>query len=261
MPKYKAGLLYCGSFFAKMYQTIKKIVRNILPQKFIFENEVTLRSLIYPIYKGDKHQCNVCEKKLKAFVMVENGNLVCPVCGSLPRTRRLWKILNENFLKPDIKILDFSPSRAIYRKLKKNQSIQYFSTDFENEFLADYRFDITNIDYNSESFDLIICYHILEHIDKDQQAMNELFRVLKPNGTCFIQTPFKDGETYEDFSIKTKEDRLKHFGQDDHVRIYSVNGLKERLEKSGFSVEVKTFSKDDYFCFSNNEKILFCTKK
>ena len=198
---------------------------------------------------------------MKDFVLVENGNLVCPVCGSLPRTRRLWKLLNENYLKPEIKVLDFSPSRALYRKLKKNKNIHYFPTDFENEFLADYRFDINNIDSESERFDLIICYHILEHIDSDQQAMKELFRVLKTDGTCLIQTPFKDGETYEDFSIKTKEDRLKHFGQDDHVRIYSISGLKERLEKSGFLVNVQTFPKDDFFGFSENEHILVCSKK
>ena len=121
--------------------------------------------------------------------------------------------------------------------------------------------DLNNIDSESESFDLIICYHILEHIDSDQQAMNELFRVLKTDGTCLIQTPFKDGETYEDFSIKTKEDRLRHFGQDDHVRIYSISGLKERLEKSGFLVDVQTFPKDDFFGFSENEHILVCSKK
>ena len=244
-----------------MYKTLKKVVKNMIPQKFLFENEVLLRSLIYPLYKGENRACNICKKHLKDFVLVENGNLVCPVCGSLPRTRRLWKLLNENYLKPEIKVLDFSPSRALYRKLKKNKNIHYFPTDFENEFLADYRFDINNIDSESERFDLIICYHILEHIDSDQQAMKELFRVLKTDGTCLIQTPFKDGETYEDFSIKTKEDRLKHFGQDDHVRIYSISGLKERLEKSGFLVDVQTFPKDDFFGFSENEHILVCSNK
>ena len=176
-----------------MYKTLKKVVKNMIPQKFLFENEVLLRSLIYPLYKGENRACNICKKHLKDFVLVENGNLVCPVCGSLPRTRRLWKLLNENYLKPEIKVLDFSPSRALYRKLKKNKNIHYFPTDFENEFLADYRFDINNIDSESERFDLIICYHILEHIDSDQQAMKELFRVLKTDGTCLIQTPFKDG--------------------------------------------------------------------
>lgn len=243
-----------------MYKTLKQVVKNIIPQKFLFENEVMLRSLIYPIYKGKKHECNICKKQLKSFVLVENGNWVCPVCGSLPRTRRLWKVLNENYLEPGIKILDFSPSRAIYRNIKTNNDYHYFPTDFENEFLADYRFDITKIDAESESFDLIICYHILEHIESDQLAMNELFRVLKPEGTCLIQTPFKDGETYEDFSIKTKEDRLKHFGQDDHVRIYSVNGLRDRLEKSGFSVEVQTFAQNDFFGLTDNEHVLTCTK-
>lgn len=244
-----------------MYKTLKKLAKKIIPQKFLFENEVLLRSIIYPIYKGETCQCNICDKKLKEFILVENGNLVCPVCGSLGRTRRLWDILNREFLKPNIKILDFSPSRAIYRSLKNNNSVEYFPSDFENEFLADYNYDITNINAKSDEFDLIICYHILEHIENDKQAISELYRVLKPNATCIIQTPFKEGEIYEDFSIKSKEERVKHFGQDDHVRIYSVNGLTERLIDAGFEVDVRTYDENDYYKMSQNESILICKKK
>ncbi len=244
-----------------MYKSIKKLIKNILPQSFLFKNEVVLRSLIYPFYKGDKHECNICQKKLKHFILVENGNLVCPVCGSLSRTRRLWMILNQEFLKSNIAILDFSPSRAIYRKLKSNPNIAYYSTDFEDQFLADYQYDITNINAEANQFDLIICYHILEHIEQDLTAMNELFRVLKDGGKCLIQTPFKEGEVYENDAVKTKEERLKHFGQEDHVRIYSIVELKKRLEKSGFYVEEKSYSKDEYFELSENETILICTKK
>ena len=170
-------------------------------------------------------------------------------------------ILNQEYLKSNITILDFSPSRAIYRKLKLNPNIAYYSTDFEDQFLADYQYDITNINAEANQFDLIICYHILEHIEQDLTAMNELFRVLKDGGKCLIQTPFKEGEVYENDAVKTKEDRLKHFGQEDHVRIYSIVELKKRLEKSGFYVEEKSYSKDEYFELSENETILICTKK
>ena len=244
-----------------MYKTLKNAAKKLIPQKFLFENEVLLRSAIYPLYKGDSHECNICKKKLKQFVLVENGNLVCPVCGSLPRTRRLWKILNEEFLKPNLNILDFSPSRAIYRSLKKDKSINYFPTDYENEFLADYRFDITNIDCEDKKFDLIFCYHILEHIIEDEKAMSELYRVLKTDGFCLIQTPFKEGEIYEDYTIIDPNERLKHFGQDDHVRIYSVDGLKKRLTNTGFNVEIRNYKAESYNELSENEYILVCTKK
>jgi ubiquinone/menaquinone biosynthesis C-methylase UbiE len=135
------------------------------------------------------------------------------------------------------------------------------STDFENEFRADYSFDITNIALESNSVDLIICYHILEHIENDKKAMQELFRILKNGGKALIQTPFKTGEIYEDHSIITPEDREQHFGQEDHVRFYSVAGLKNRLENEGFQVEIRKYEKEEtYLGLEPNETILICEK-
>ncbi|WP_448606765.1 class I SAM-dependent methyltransferase [Paenimyroides ceti] len=147
----------------------------------------------------------------------------------------MWQILKEKHLIKGT-ILDFSPPRIIYRNLKKHTGIEYYSSDFENEFIADYHFDITKIEKEANSFDLIMCFHILEHISNDEKAINELYRVLKKEGIGLIQTPFKEGDIYEDYTIVSEEERLKAFGQEDHVRVYSVKGLTERLEKSGFKV-------------------------
>jgi ubiquinone/menaquinone biosynthesis C-methylase UbiE len=126
--------------------------------------------------------------------------------------------------------------------------------------MADVTYDITQIPKKENTFDLIICYHILEHVIEDVKAMSELYRVLKPIGTLVIQTPFKEGEIYEDYTITSETERLLHFGQEDHVRIYSVNGLKKRLENAGFTVTVKQFEKDTYLGFSDKEIILFANK-
>ncbi len=116
------------------------------------------------------------------------------------------------------------------------------------------------IPLGNNAFDLIICYHILEHIENDSQAMIELQRVLKPNGSCIIQTPFKEGDIYEDFSIKSPDERLKAFGQKDHVRIYSVEGLQQRLKENGFQdVEIKTFPAEGRYGFME-ETVLICKK-
>jgi len=142
--------------------------------------------------------------------------------------------------------------------------IEYYSTDFENEFLADYNFDITQINQESNTFELIICYHILEHVLDDKKAISELYRILKPNGKVYIQTPFKDGDIYEDSSITSPQRRKDHFGQEDHVRIYSINGLKNRLEEQGFYVEVntfETFSEDQYYGLKTLETVIISTKK
>lgn len=243
-----------------MYTFLKSVVKNIIPKEILIRNEDQFRMLLKPFYQGKNHECNICGTKLKKFAQLENRQLICPVCGSLPRTRRLNMLLENEFLKPGFTFLDFSPSRMLYKKWKKRKDISYYPTDFENEFLSDHHYDITNIDAEDEKFDLIVCYHILEHITEDQKAMSELYRVLKKGGVVLIQTPFKEGEIYEDDSVTTEEERLKHFGQEDHVRVYSVNGLESRLKNAGFQVTVKTFSEDGYHGYSKNEKVLICRK-
>lgn len=244
-----------------VYKFLKNILKSTFPKSFLFKYEENFRKALYPFYKGENYECNICKSKLKAFEVLENGNLLCPICGSLPRTRRLWQILSDEYLnQKGISILDFSPSRSIFAKLKKNKEIHYFPTDFAEEFLATYHFDITKIKIENSKFDLIICYHILEHIEEDSLAMAELYRVLKPGGICIIQTPFKEGETYEDFTKQTEKERLNYFGQKDHVRIYSVNGLALRLKNANFEVDIKKFNGNDYFGMSRNETILFARK-
>ncbi|MCB0464729.1 MAG: methyltransferase domain-containing protein [Aequorivita sp.] len=242
-----------------MYQVLKKVALAIVPKKILFENEILFRSIFAFHLRGKNHECKVCGHGVKRFIEIPDGDLLCPFCGSRSRTRRLYSFLKENDLIRG-KVLHFSPSRSLHRLLKKNPNIDYFSTDYEDEFLADYKYDITQIPLEKDFFDLIICYHILEHIEDDKKAMEELHRVLKPNGICVIQTPFKDGEIYEDFSKKTPKERLEAFGQEDHVRIYSAEGLQQRLKENGFQdIEIKTFPSNERYGFME-EKVLIAQK-
>lgn len=242
-----------------MYSKIKKTLLKIVPKNRLFHSEYFLRYFHYLFYVGNKYQCNVCNKKLSNFIAIENDR-ICPRCGSSGRARRLWEIMNQNFSVHQSKILDFSPSRCIYRKMKHVPN--YLGSDLSEDFLSDVSYDITAIDTSDEQYDLIICYHVLEHVQEDIRGMKELFRVLKRGGCCLVQTPFKIGEIYENSNITSPEDRQKHFGQFDHVRIYSVEGLKNRLESVNFVVEVKHFKTDykNFHGFQTNETILFCHK-
>ena len=245
-----------------MYQYLKAILRSVIPKHFLFKNELFFRRFYALLYSGSNHQCNICNKNLKRFVSLNKNDLLCPACGSVSRHRRLWEFLNKKDALTG-RILHFSPSRSLYRKLSELPSIIYYSSDFADEFISDYTFDITNINQKDNSFDTIIAYHILEHISDDKKAMTELFRILKPNGRVFIQTPFKSGGIYEDTTIKTPLERLKNFGQEDHVRIYSTSGLKKRLEAIGFKVDVTIFKydePDDYKGFLSPETILIASK-
>lgn len=246
-----------------MYEKLKNITKKIIPQKFLKKHEDKLRKLVAYTYKGDNYTCNVCETKLSKFIELENKELLCPNCGCLPRTRRLLTLIESEVNLPNKKLLHFSPPKALRNKLSQLELGTYITTDYEGEFDADKRLNIESISEPDNQYDIIVCYHVLEHIVKDELAIGELYRILKPNGICFIQTPFKSGDIYENYSIITKAERLKHFGQDDHVRIYSSNGLKTRLEQKGFEVEVLNFEKieENRNGFSKTEIILKAVKK
>lgn len=243
-----------------IYAKLKNLVLSIFPRKVLFKYEGIFRGIIYQFYRGSAYYCNVCNRHLKSFIKISSGDLLCPACGSLGRSRRLYLFLEKDFLRKGNAILDFSPPRPLYRKLKKKDFISYYPTDYEDEFLSDYRFDIADISLEDNFLDVIICYHILEHVEEDRKAMAELYRVLKPGGTVIIQTPFKDKDIYENPKIRTKEDRLKHFGQEDHVRIYSVDGLNDRLINAGFSTDIRKFDGNKFLGFSANEIVIFAKK-
>lgn len=246
-----------------MYSFLKSRLKTLVSQDFLFKNEVIFRRVYGQFYRGTTHQCKVCNNKLRSFITLDNSDLLCPFCGSLSRNRRLWQYINENALLFG-DVLHFSPSRCLFRVFKKNTEINYYSADYENEFLADFQIDITNISSAADSFDLIICYHILEHIVEDIKAMKELHRVLKPNGRLLIQTPFKEGNTYEDPSITSREERKMHFGQEDHVRIYSKKDLKTKLEETGFKVLQTDFERNEsdfYKGLKSPETLFNCSIK
>ena len=245
-----------------MYEKAKKIVKKIIPQKFIKKHEEKLRGFVALTYKGNKVTCNVCENNFSKFIQLKNNELLCPNCGCLPRTRRLLTLIENEGSLSTKRLLHFSPPKGFRTKLKKLNLGAYITTDYEGEFDADKRLNIEAIEEQDNQYDIIVCYHVLEHIIKDEQAMGELYRILKPSGVCFIQTPFKDGEIYEDYSITSKEGRLEHFGQDDHVRIFSITGLKNRLENNGFEVEVMQFGKleENKNGFSQGEIVLKAVK-
>jgi hypothetical protein len=158
-----------------MYKVFKNIITIILPKKALFKNEEMLRSVYSLFYTGSDYCCPICSKQLSQFVNTKQNDSICPNCGSLQRNRRLWLLLESEFLKPRFKILDFSPSRCLYRKLKKRNDIEYVSTDLSGDFIADYQWDITKTGAADSFFDLIICYHVLEHVKEDTLAMRELF--------------------------------------------------------------------------------------
>jgi SAM-dependent methyltransferase len=120
------------------------------------------------------------------------------------------------------------------KKLRKIIGKGYITADLFDQ-KVDLLMDITKIQFPDNFFDFIYCSHVLEHVPDDRQAMREFKRVLAINGVAFLNVPITTERTVEDPSISDPQERLRLFGQDDHVRRYGLDYVS-RLEDAGFSV-------------------------
>ena len=149
-------------------------------------------------------------------------------------------------------------------RLKKLAHLDYITADLYKKAMV--KVDITDIQYPDDSFNIVYCSHVLEHIDDDRLAMRELYRVLKPQGWAVLMVPIAGEKTLEDPSVTDPVERERLFGQHNHVRQYGTD-FKERLEEAGFNVramypvdivpaeEMKRFSIP-----ASEHPVYFCTK-
>lgn len=166
-------------------------------------------------------------------------NVLSPSTLSLERHRLLWVYLKREtpFFTKSLKLLHFAPEQAFHNRFRKLENITYTTTDL-NSPLAEVKADICNLPFSSDTYDVILCNHVLEHIPDDAKAMKELYRVMKPGGWGVFQIPqdLSREKTFEDNSITDKKQRAQIFGQYDHVRIYGKDYF-DKLRSVGFLVE------------------------
>ena len=236
-----------------------------------------LSKIKYYSYFGFKYQCNCCGStfnRLAPMLYDKHKGVIhhdkCPKCSSLSRQRFLYYYLQNTNILIHGNLLHVAPDLCLSAIFRKNPKISYFPLD---KFTEGYNYptdtifgDILNLDFADNSFDYIICSHVLEHIEQDKQAMKELYRVIKPGGQLYIQVPFDYRDmTYENPEIINPADREIHFGQFDHVRIYGFD-LVHRLESVGFKVttikahEFITPQKINKHVILNDEIIFKCEK-
>jgi len=177
---------------------------------------------------------------LFAYETFNAVDFMCPICHASD-SARLYALYLEKRLPEfgdKIRLLDVAPSAPLARLIKKHANVDYRSVDLIRTDVDD-QADLTAMPiYGNGSFDLIICTHVLEHIQDDRAAMRELYRILKPGGEAILQVPILPilDRDYENPSVKTLEDHWQHYGEADHVRVYSKNGYLEKLRSAGFVV-------------------------
>ncbi len=184
-------------------------------------------------------RCECCGGRFEEFEphgRIPRPGARCPGCGSLERHRALCKRIGK-LVDPSDRVLHFAPEPGIERNLRPRQAA-YVTSDIEGE--VDVRADITRLPFGDGEFDAVLISHVLEHVPDDRAALREVRRVLRPGGRAIMQHPLRRDldATVEDPSVTQPLERLRVFGQEDHVRVYSENDFAARVEEAGFKSRV-----------------------
>ena len=202
--------------------------------------------LIGLFLRGKEFTCPICGKRFRKLLpygyVTPRENALCPSCLSLERHRLLWLWLEResNLLHSHPRLLHIAPEVCLMHHLKRlyRPCPEYYVTaDLESP-LADLHFDVQQIPLADNSFEVVICNHLLEHVADDRKALGELFRILKPEGWGILLSPidYRLEKTFEDDSITDPAERTRLFGQYDHRRAYGRDYI-DRLREAGFEAE------------------------
>jgi SAM-dependent methyltransferase len=212
-----------------------------------------LRSLYYA---GRERYCPVCGRHSRRFLPAgeeRRDDACCAHCGSLERHRLLWYFLiSRNLLdvrpaevsadsgpdaprRADALLLHIAPEPCLEPRFRSVLGNRYLTADLYASGVME-NFDVTDIPHKNEAFPAIYCSHVLEHVPDDRRAMREFFRVLHPDGWAILLVPITAPRTIEDPAVTDPDERLRLFGQADHVRRYGPD-YADRLTECGFHVE------------------------
>ena len=225
-----------------------KLILNLIPRPLLQRVAEWIVPVVGLLYLGKGKQCPLCGCQRRKFLpygyVTSRENALCPNCLSLERHRLLWLwLLRESDIGRGAmalpRLLHIAPEVALMRKFKKmyaREAERYVTADLESP-LADMHFDVQQIPLEDESFDAIICNHIMEHVEDDRKALKELYRIMRRGGWGVILSPvdLEREKTFEDDSITDRAERTRIFGQYDHRRIYGRD-YAERLREAGFEV-------------------------
>lgn len=228
---------------------IISLATRIVPRKYLQKFSQFLSKIISIFYIGNNVECPVCGKHYSKFLPYgrtkSRPNALCPNCLALERHRLMWLFLKEktDFFHKQYKVLHIAPEYCFLKRFDKLENIDYITADIESPW-AKVKMDVRDIPFEDNMFDIIFCNHLLEHIEEEDKALSELYRVMKQGGWGIMQVPINYNRevTYTDPEAKTEKQRLKVYGQNDHVREYGKD-YPQRLSKGGFTVSPNDYVK------------------
>lgn len=228
-------------------------------------------------YGGRAIECPCCGGGFRRFLpgidstaegRVRDG-ILCPECCSLTRQRLLYLYLKNElglFDRP-CRLLHLAPEPCLERSFRLAAGLRYVTADLVSE-NVDVHIDLTRVGFRDASFDVVLCSHVFEHIPDDAAAIREVMRVIGPDGVAIVLVPLDESSasTYEDWSITRPEDRLRAFGQEDHVRLYGRDFVA-RLTAGGADVQPLAYAQvlgaeaTQRFALDTRETLFVCRNR
>lgn len=253
--------LLCGFSFAERFSRMP-VAERLFPLR--------VRSILRHLYltarqmqRTTPRTCTICGHQghfLPCGTPIRPDSL-CPKCSSLERQRltKLWADQNEQVFSGK-RILHFAPETSITRIFEPKAS-SYITADITPG-RAQLVLNIENLALPSNSEDVVVCFHVLEHVN-DKLALSELYRVMRPNGVALLMVPMIEGwdSSYENDEVTTPRDRELHYGQYDHVRWFGGD-FRDRIKAAGFSLKeyVSDGASTVKYALLPGERIFIATK-
>ena len=252
--------------------SVFKLILNTVPRPILIKLSYLARPIIAFFLKGNVYTDPIDGKSFRKFLPygyeIQRKNVLSPSTLSLERHRLLWLFLQQetDFFSAEKKVLHMAPEQCFLSLFRKQKNLAYITADLYSP-IADVKADICNLPFEENSFDVVFCNHVLEHIADDTKAMQELYRVLKPGGMGIFQIPqdLNRATTFEDNSITDHKERARLFGQYDHVRVYGRDYFN-KLRAIGFRVDEVDYTQQispemvERFCLSKGEVLPVCYK-
>lgn len=190
-----------------------------------------------------------------------------------PALRRRAKLVLGNIdVKNKMRILDVGCGSGFYERIlshcvsnieivaadinKKSPRSAKKTTNSKRNIFFFVRADAIKLPFAAESFDEIICTEVLEHIRKDEEALSQIYKIMKKNAKAIFTVPNKNYpaswdplnfflEKIFDIHIPFNVRPAGIWGG--HIRLYSKEELIGKLEKAGLKIENIWFS--THYCF------------
>lgn len=189
-----------------------------------------------------RRYCPICHNTVRREFLPGPGgrpDASCPKCRSLERHRFFAILLSvlEPILDDLGTLVEVAPSPETSPLLSGLNPATHLRLDLgADNRLVDVLGSLTETPLRDASVDLLVCYHVLEHIPDDRLAMREIARVLSPGGLAILQVPFRPGTVTDEDPDAPVEERLERFGQADHVRYYG-DDFEDRLVECGLAIQ------------------------